>query len=347
MKGFDDFRAPATAAEVARRDPDALTPRQRELLTTWGYPYVLDEFRFHLTLTDRIREGQRAAVERALGDWFAPLLGAAVPVDALTLFTEAGPGAPFALQRRAPAAAGPAGNDRKRRSSMTRETVLSNARIVLGDEVRHGSVLIRDGLIADIGTGTGTGTARRGLQRRSPAARPGRTAHRPPGVSLQPAPRREVGLAARRARQRRATGRRGRDHRARRRARRLGRQCLGIRPAPGGLRRAGGRRRPAARRSRDPRALRGLLRGLPRRVRQVRRRPARAAGLAHGSHPGPAPVRRHGGVQALLHRQGPRHRVGLRRLRHPADRAVRPLLRRPPPRDRRLRDRARHPPRGP
>ena len=41
---------------------------------------------------------------------------------------------------------------------MTRETVLSNARIVLGDEVRHGSVLIRDGLIADIGTGTGTGT---------------------------------------------------------------------------------------------------------------------------------------------------------------------------------------------
>ena len=97
VKGFDDFRAPATAAEVARRDPDALTPRQRELLTTWGYPYVLDEFRFHLTLTDRIREGQRAAVERALGDWFAPLLGATVPVDALTLFTEAGPGAPFAL----------------------------------------------------------------------------------------------------------------------------------------------------------------------------------------------------------------------------------------------------------
>jgi alpha-D-ribose 1-methylphosphonate 5-triphosphate diphosphatase len=40
---------------------------------------------------------------------------------------------------------------------MTRETVLSNARIVLGDEVRPGSVLIRDGLIADIGTGIGTG----------------------------------------------------------------------------------------------------------------------------------------------------------------------------------------------
>ena len=48
---------------------------------------------------------------------------------------------------------------------MTRETVLSNARIVLSEEVRHGSVLIRDGLIADIGTGTGavrgTGTGAR------------------------------------------------------------------------------------------------------------------------------------------------------------------------------------------
>lgn len=33
---------------------------------------------------------------------------------------------------------------------MSRETVLRNARIVLDDEVLHGSVLIRDGLVADI-----------------------------------------------------------------------------------------------------------------------------------------------------------------------------------------------------
>jgi alpha-D-ribose 1-methylphosphonate 5-triphosphate diphosphatase len=36
---------------------------------------------------------------------------------------------------------------------MTRETVLSDARIVLGEEITHGSVLIRDGLIADITSG--------------------------------------------------------------------------------------------------------------------------------------------------------------------------------------------------
>jgi Protein of unknown function (DUF1045) len=94
---FDDFRAPMTGAELARRDQAALTPRQRELLKTWGYPYVLDEFSFHLTVTDRIPDEQRPEVERALSDWFAVLLGADVPVDALAVFTEAEPGAPFEL----------------------------------------------------------------------------------------------------------------------------------------------------------------------------------------------------------------------------------------------------------
>jgi putative phosphonate metabolism protein len=98
VERFDDFRAPMTGAELARHDHASLTPRQRELLTRWGYPYVLDEFRFHLTLTDRIPDGRRSAVERALRDWFAASLGATVSVDALALFTEAEPGAPFTLR---------------------------------------------------------------------------------------------------------------------------------------------------------------------------------------------------------------------------------------------------------
>jgi hypothetical protein len=97
VTGFDQFRAPPTAAETARRQPDSLTPRQRELLAAWGYPYVLDEFRFHLTVTDQIPPGHQPAVERALTRWFGPDLGATVPVDSLALFTEDAPGAPFAL----------------------------------------------------------------------------------------------------------------------------------------------------------------------------------------------------------------------------------------------------------
>ncbi|MGD0698444.1 MAG: DUF1045 domain-containing protein [Trebonia sp.] len=98
VTGFDGFRAPPTEAEIARRRPESLTPRQRELLKAWGYPYVLDEFRFHLTVTDSIPQAQRSAVEAILTDWFAASLGATVPVDALTLFTEAEPGAPFTLR---------------------------------------------------------------------------------------------------------------------------------------------------------------------------------------------------------------------------------------------------------
>jgi alpha-D-ribose 1-methylphosphonate 5-triphosphate diphosphatase len=42
---------------------------------------------------------------------------------------------------------------------MTRETVLSNARIVAAEEIPHGSVLIRDGLIADISAGPSAGAS--------------------------------------------------------------------------------------------------------------------------------------------------------------------------------------------
>jgi hypothetical protein len=97
VKAFDGFRAPTTDAELARRFRASLTPRQRELLGAWGYPYVLDEFRFHLTLTERIPQERQPEVERTLSDWFAGSLGATVPVDALALFTEAEPGAPFVL----------------------------------------------------------------------------------------------------------------------------------------------------------------------------------------------------------------------------------------------------------
>lgn len=48
---LDPFRAPLTEAEVARRKPEQLPPQQRDLLDRWGYPYVMEEFRFHITLT--------------------------------------------------------------------------------------------------------------------------------------------------------------------------------------------------------------------------------------------------------------------------------------------------------
>jgi putative phosphonate metabolism protein len=111
VTGFDGFRAPATEAELARRDPASLTARQRELLTTWGYPYVLEEFRFHLTLTDRIPAERRPQVERALRGWFGASLGATVAIDALAVFTEAERGAPFMLRSLHPLRPAPSSPD--------------------------------------------------------------------------------------------------------------------------------------------------------------------------------------------------------------------------------------------
>jgi hypothetical protein len=97
---LDQFRAPATPEELARRNPHTLTERQRTLLSELGYPYVLDEFRFHLTLTDRVpddRHDQVDQVEQTLRHWFRDCLGRNVTLDALALFVETEPGAPFRI----------------------------------------------------------------------------------------------------------------------------------------------------------------------------------------------------------------------------------------------------------
>nr|WP_103257144.1 DUF1045 domain-containing protein [Tabrizicola aquatica] len=80
------LRAPLTEAEIARRRPDRLTPRQRELLDRWGYPHVMDEFRFHLTLTDRLDHPQ--PVRQALEAHFTPVLPRPFVIADLCLFGE-------------------------------------------------------------------------------------------------------------------------------------------------------------------------------------------------------------------------------------------------------------------
>lgn len=86
VEHFDQFRAPLAADDRARRLDAGLTGRQIELLDRYGYPYVFEEFRFHMTLTDRLGpEGQRefmAAAERWFGDALAP----AYVLDRLSLY---------------------------------------------------------------------------------------------------------------------------------------------------------------------------------------------------------------------------------------------------------------------
>lgn len=84
VEALDGFRAPPTEAEIARRNPDRLTDRQRAMLARWGYPYTHAEFRFHMTLTGPV--GARAdAVCAALEPVVTPLIPRPFRVEALTL----------------------------------------------------------------------------------------------------------------------------------------------------------------------------------------------------------------------------------------------------------------------
>ncbi|MFK0686746.1 DUF1045 domain-containing protein [Mesorhizobium sp. IMUNJ 23033] len=93
--GFDRFRAPLTEAEIERRSPDSLKPAEFRNLCQWGYPYVFETFRFHMTLSGRAASQESPRLRAAIDSLFAEVLLRPVPVDALTLFVETEPGAPF------------------------------------------------------------------------------------------------------------------------------------------------------------------------------------------------------------------------------------------------------------
>ncbi|KKB77806.1 hypothetical protein VW35_14220 [Devosia soli] len=95
VEEFEPFRAELTLKDRAARLARGLTPRQEELLDSYGYPYVFDEFRFHMTLTDRLPEEDRADILSAAQAWFGPDLVEPVNFDRLVLFHEPDSGGPF------------------------------------------------------------------------------------------------------------------------------------------------------------------------------------------------------------------------------------------------------------
>jgi putative phosphonate metabolism protein len=98
VTAFEPFRAPMTEVEIERRSPDSLSPVEFRNLMQWGYPYVFDAFRFHMTLTGRVPPEDSPRVRAAIEEFFGPMLDEPVNVDGLALFVEPEPGAPFNVQ---------------------------------------------------------------------------------------------------------------------------------------------------------------------------------------------------------------------------------------------------------
>ncbi|WP_170426828.1 DUF1045 domain-containing protein [Ruegeria arenilitoris] len=99
VRELDSFRAPAPAAELERRRAAGLTPEQDANLTRWGYPYVLDTFRFHITLSGKLDKPTLATVEAALDARLVPLLPSPFAINDLALMGEAGDGRFHLIQR--------------------------------------------------------------------------------------------------------------------------------------------------------------------------------------------------------------------------------------------------------
>ncbi|WP_281995911.1 DUF1045 domain-containing protein [Ruegeria faecimaris] len=89
VQELDMFRSPPSAAELDHRRASRLTPDQDANLVKWGYPYVLNAFRFHITLSGRLDKPVLASVQRTLENHLEPLLPKPFRIADLALMGEA------------------------------------------------------------------------------------------------------------------------------------------------------------------------------------------------------------------------------------------------------------------
>jgi hypothetical protein len=95
---FNEFSAPLTLSEYQRRRGLLSDRRELEYLERWGYPYVFDRYRFHMTLTDRLTPLEAKSVLswwNEVADRLGPL-----PIAELCWCIQPQPGASFVIRER-------------------------------------------------------------------------------------------------------------------------------------------------------------------------------------------------------------------------------------------------------
>jgi putative phosphonate metabolism protein len=102
VRAFEPFRAPSTVEEIARRPLHRLSERQRRQLEAFGYPYVFADFGFHMTLTERLADADKAILLPHLQRLGRPLEAEPFTLDAIAVYEEPTPGAAFAMTGRFP-----------------------------------------------------------------------------------------------------------------------------------------------------------------------------------------------------------------------------------------------------
>ena len=97
---LDVFRDDPSLEELEKRRSQGLTPRQIELLEDWGYPFVLQEYRFHMTLTNRVEKHLQNRIIDALEPSIDQLNQHPLFLDALSVFEQSSYDSAFVATRR-------------------------------------------------------------------------------------------------------------------------------------------------------------------------------------------------------------------------------------------------------
>ena len=96
VRHFDPLRAIPSETELEKRRAAGLSAQQELMLQRWGYPYVMGEFRFHMTLSKRITdESERSALMQEILKHGAEALATPVTIDAISVFQQENKNAPF------------------------------------------------------------------------------------------------------------------------------------------------------------------------------------------------------------------------------------------------------------
>lgn len=102
ISAFEPFRAPITEDDIARRRQSGLTPRQDAQLLAYGYPYIFEDFHFHMTLAGPIESDEQEATFTRLRDRTSYLGAAPLPVDAIAIYEQPDRDQPFTQTGRFP-----------------------------------------------------------------------------------------------------------------------------------------------------------------------------------------------------------------------------------------------------
>jgi putative phosphonate metabolism protein len=102
VTAFEPFRAPLSAEDHARRRPEALPARERAYLERYGYPYVLDAFRFHMTLSGPLPPERIHQTRKAIETDLLPVVPLPTDVDRIALCAQPSPDTRFRVLATAP-----------------------------------------------------------------------------------------------------------------------------------------------------------------------------------------------------------------------------------------------------